>query len=155
MLSKAKISFSKLKKNIFLFGIINCAIFIVLFLSFKYLNFRDITGLRLINYFALTIISLYQIHRLVKLKHGYIPFLNTFCLIFFTGTWAFMLFSAFIYVYSWLDPYLHELFIMDSNSQNKLVAAMLVFFEGSGGSIIIALIAMFYAGRYQDGEASI
>ncbi len=44
---------------------------------------------------------------------------------------------------------------MDSNSQNKMVAAMLVFFEGSGGSIIVALIAMFYAGRYQDGEATV
>ena len=155
MLSEAKISFSKMKKNIFLFGIINCAIYIILFFAFKYLNFKDITGLRVINYVALTLVSLYQIHNLIKQRHGYMPFLDSFCLTFFTGTWSFMLFSAFIYIYSWCDPYLHELFIMDSSSQNKLVAAMLVFFEGSGGSIIIALIAMFYAGRYQDGEASI
>src|SRR6185312_2364193 len=110
MLSEAKISFTKLKKNIFIFGIINCIFFIILFLAFKYLNFKDITGLRVINYAALTLISLYQIHRLIKQKKGYIPFLESFCLIFFTGTWAFMLFSAFIYIYSWCDPYLHELF---------------------------------------------
>ena len=155
MLSQAKISFTKMKKNILMYGIINCALFIILFLSFKYLNFKDITGLRVINYLALTLVSLYQLHSLMKKRHGYIAFLDSFCLTFFTGTWAFMLFSAFIYIYSWCDPYLHELFIMDSTAQNKLVAAMLVFFEGSGGSIIIALIAMFYSGIYQDGEASI
>lgn len=155
MLSEAKISFSKLKKNIFIFGIINCAFFIILFFAFKYLNFVNITNLRVVNYAALALISVYQIHRLIKQRNGYIPFLESFLLTFCTGTWAFILFSAFIYIYSWCDPYLHELFIMDSNAQNKLVAAMLVFFEGSGGSIIIALIAMFYAGMYQDGEASI
>jgi hypothetical protein len=155
MLSKAKISFSKLKKNIFLFGIINCAVYIILFLAFKYLNFKNITSLRVVNYVALILVSLFQIHNLIKRKNGYIPFLESFGLIFFTGTWSFMLFSAFIYIYSWCDPYLHELFIMDSSSQNKLVAAMLVFFEGSGGSLIIALITMFYSGMYEDGEASI
>jgi hypothetical protein len=155
MLSKAKISFSKMKKNILIFGIINCAFYIILFFAFKYLNFKNITNLRVINYAALTLISLFQIHSLIKQKNGYIPFLESFLLIFCTGTWSFMLFSGFIYIYSWCDPYLHELFIMDSSAQNKLVAAMLVFFEGSGGSIIIALIAMFYSGMYQDGEASV
>src|SRR6185437_13115298 len=145
MLTEAKISFSKLKKNIFIFGIIDCVFFIILFFAFKYLNFKDITGLRVINYAALALISLYQIHKLIKQRNGYIPFLESFCLTFFTGSFSFLLFSAFIYIYSWCDPYLYELFIMDSTSQNKLVAAILVFFEGSGGSIIIALIAMFYA----------
>jgi hypothetical protein len=34
-------------------------------------------------------------------------------------------------------------------------SALLIFFEGVGGSIIIALVAMMYSDRYEDGEAKI
>jgi uncharacterized membrane protein len=108
-----------------------------------------------INYIALTLVSLYQVHRLVKQIGGYIPFLQTFCMIFFTGSWSFVLFGIFIFIYSWADPYLNELFNIDADNQSKLVSAIQVVFEGLGASIIIALIAMYYSSRYEDGEATL
>jgi len=152
---QAKISFSEIKKTIFIFGMVNFAVYTVLFLLFKYLNFLNITSLWVVNYVTLTLISLYQVHRLVKQNRGYIPFLQTFCMVFFTGSWSFVLFGIFIFIYAWLDPYLNQLFNMDADSQSKLVSAILVIFEGIGASIIIALIAMFYSSRYEDGEATI
>jgi|ERR1700757_4678399 len=152
---QAKISFSKMRKNILVFGIVNFAIYTVLFLLFKYLNFLNITSLWIVNYATLTLISLYQVHKLVKQSGGYVPFLQIFCIIFFTGSWSFILFGIFIFIYAWFDPYLNQLFDMDADSQSKLVSAILVVFEGSGASIIIALIAMFYSSRYEDGEVTI
>jgi hypothetical protein len=152
---QAKISFSKIKKTVFVFGIVNFVVYVILFLVFKYLNFLNITSLWIVNYVTLTLISLYQVHKLVKQSGGYVPFLQTFCMIFFTGSWSFILFGIFIFIYAWFDPYLNQLFDMDADSQSRLVSAILVFFEGSGASIIIALIAMFYSSRYEDGEATI
>jgi predicted membrane channel-forming protein YqfA (hemolysin III family) len=86
MLKDAHLSFLRMKKNIFLFGIINAAVFIGLFFAFKYLNLRNITGLRIINYVVLAIISIIQIHKLIKDNKGYIPFLQAYFISFFTGT---------------------------------------------------------------------
>jgi len=155
MLKAAKISLPKMASNIVLFAGINFVVYVALFLSLKYMNVLNLSGFLMLNYVTLAFVSLYQIHALIKKNQAYIPFLESFVLIFLTGTLSFMFFSIYIFIYSWLDPLLYELFIMDSGDQNKLIAAMLIFFEGSGASIVIGLIAMFYSGRYQDDEASI
>ena len=154
-MKEAEISILKIKKNILFFAALNFAVYVILFLGFKYFNLLNITGLRMVNYITLTLISLYQIHAITKSKNGYIPFLKSYIITFVTGTLSFMFFSIYIFIYSWLDPLLYELFIMDANGESKIISAMLIFFEGSGGTIIISLIAMFYSGRYQDNEASI
>ncbi len=155
MIKQAIISFSKMKKYVLFFGMANCAIYIILFLAFKYLNLREITGLRIINYVAFLVMSLYEIHWLVKKNNRFIPFLEAFLTVFITGTISFFIFAIFIFISSFADPYLNQLFFSDSAALNRFIAALLVFFEGSGGAIIIALIGMMYASRYQDGEAKI
>jgi hypothetical protein len=65
-----------------------------------------------------------------------------------------MLFAGFIFAFSLSDPYLTESYF---NTYGKLHSwsALLIFFEGVGGSIIIAMVAMMYSDRYEDGEAKI
>ena len=154
MLEPDEISFSKTKKKIFLFGILNCVVYIILFMTFRCFNLLQFTGLRMLNYVTLFSISLYQINRWVKQIGTYIPSLQAFSTIFFTGGLSFMLFAGFIFAYSLFDPYVTELYF---NTYGKLQSwsALLIFFEGVGGSIIIAMVAMMYSDRYIDGEAKI
>ena len=108
----------------------------------------------MLNYVSLFFISLYQIDRWIKQIGTYIPSLQAFTAIFFTGSLSFLLFSGFIFIYSLFDPYLTESYF---NTYGKLHSwsALLIFFEGVAGSIIIALVAMMYSDRYEDGEAKI
>ena len=154
MLKAAKTSVTTMKRSIVRFAILNAAIFILLALAFKCLNLLHIWGLNMINYVILTFISLWQVHRWIKQSHGYIPFLEVFFTVIFTGALAFVFFGIFIFLYSLYDPYLASLYITHSDSAGKLIAPILLFFEGSGGSIIVAMIAAFYAARFEDGEAS-
>jgi hypothetical protein len=155
MIKAAKISFTESKKNIFIYGAINCIIYIFLFILLKYFNVNDLTGLRIGNYVILGLVSLFQTHQLIKQKNGYVPFLQSFFITLFTGACSFFFFAIFVFIYSRCDPYLPVLFNMESTDLNKSISAILVFVEGSGGSIIVALITMFYANRYEDEEAKI
>src|SRR5580693_9749395 len=110
MIKAARISFSKMKKNIFIFGVINCIVYIVLIMLFRFFNLLHIGGLSMIDYVTLCLISLYQIHRWIKQTGGYVPFLQVLCTIFFTGLLSFILLGGFIFAYSLVDPYLAELY---------------------------------------------
>ena len=155
MLRSAKISISKMKREIFIYGLISGILYIVSLLSFKYLNLLHIRTLRIFNYVALTLISLYQVHHWIKKSGGYIPFLEVFFTVLFTGAFSFAILGIFIFIYSFSDPYLTELFIVSSNDHSKLVPAIVVFFEGSGASIIVSLIVMLYASKFEEGETSL
>ena len=150
--TKSSSSFSK--RKIFIYGILNCVVYIILFMVFRCSNLMHFSGLRMLNYVSLFLISLYQINRWVKQIGTYIPSLQAFSAIFFTGSWSFMLFGGFIFAYSLFDPYLTESYF---NTYGKLHSwsALLIFFEGVGGSVIIALVAMMYSDRYEDGEAKV
>jgi hypothetical protein len=144
----------KTKQKILVYGVLNCAAYIILFMSFRYFNLLHFSGLRMLNYVSLFLISLYQINRWVKQIGTYIPSLQAFGAIFFTGSLSFMLFAGFIFAYSLFDPYLTESYF---NTYGKLHSwsALLIFFEGVAGSVIIAMVAMMYSDRYEDGEAKI
>jgi len=152
MLKAAHLSFSAMRTSIFTFGAVNAGIFILLAIVFKYLNMLHIWGLDMINYVVLAFLSLYQVHHWIRTGRGYVPFLQAFFAILFTGAVAFILFGAFILIYSLFDPLLAKMYITHADSAGKLVGPILLFFEGTGGSIIVALIASFYAARYEDGE---
>ncbi len=150
----AKISRKELMKSVFLYAIINCVIFIVTVMAFKYLNLLHVWGLRITHYVIVIFVCLYQARRIIR-KHGaYLPFLRAFSLSLFTGILAFALYGLFILLYSLFDPYLAKIFITDSQDDNILIPALIVFFEGSGASIIVALIVMIFAARFEDGELS-
>jgi hypothetical protein len=152
MLHAAKISLSKAKKNIFLFAVLNCLCYIIFMMAVKYTGLLHITGLRTVNYVILLFMCIFQIRGLVKKFNGFIPFLEVMCISFFTGTASFFLFSIFLFFYSFSDPYLNSLFIMDMGDMPRLVPPLLAFFEGSGISIIIGLIVMEYAARFLKKE---
>lgn len=152
MLRAAKISFNKAKHNIQLFAVINCACYVAFVMVVKYGGLLHITGLRTVNYLMLAFVSIWQIRGLVKRFDGFIPFLEVLCITFSTGTLSFFLFSIFLFGYSFFDPYLNAEFIMDVGDMPRFVPSLLVFFEGSGISIIIGLIVMEYAAKFLKKE---
>lgn len=155
MLKAAQLSFSTMRSSIFTFGAANAGIFILFAIAFKYLNLLHIWGLNMINYVVLTLLSLYQVNHWIKTGKGYVPFLQVFFTILFTGAVSFILFGAFILIYSLSDPLLAKMYITHADSAGRLVGPILLFFEGTGGSIIVGLIASFYAARYEDGEVPV
>ena len=155
MLKAAKISATTMQRSIFTFAVINCAFYILFALSFKFLNMLHIWGLNMINFFALGVISIFQVHNWIRKTGGYVPFLQAFFTVLFTGSVSFILFAFFILIYSLSDPYFAKLFITHTENTGRLIAPIVVFFEGTGGSIIIGLIASFYAARYEDQEVPI
>ena len=154
MIKRSKIIFPKMKTKIFVFGTLNCVVYIILFMSFRYFNLLHYSGLRMLNYVTFFILSLYQINRWVKQIGAYVPSLQAFVVVFFTGAWSFLLFTCFIFACSLFDPYITELYF---NMYGKLnsSSSFLIFLEGLAGSIIIAMIAMMYSDRYEDGEVKI
>lgn len=154
MLRALRLNASEMRNTIFVYAIINCIAYIVLLLSCKYLNVLHITGLRMLNYVLFTFISFYQLHHLIKKYKGYLPFLQVYMISLFTGAASFFLFAVFIFFYTWFDPYLNDLYL-DVSDSNRFIPALLIFFEGTGGSIIVAFIVMKYANRYADGEIEV
>jgi hypothetical protein len=109
----------------------------------------------MVNYVILCIISIYQVRHWIKTYKGCVPFLEAFIFVFITGSFSFVLFAAFLFIYSWFDPFLNELYVTHVLGQLRLVPSVIIFFEGGGGSVIIGLIAAIYASRYEDGEVSL
>jgi hypothetical protein len=153
MLKAANISLEQNKRSIIIFGLVNCVAYIILVLSFKYLSLLHIWGLRMANYVTLTFISIWQVRHWIKVSGGYVPFLQAFFTALFTGSFSFILFGAFIFFYSFSDPYLAALYITDPETQTRLIPPIVLVLEGTGASIIVALIVMLYASRFEEGEA--
>jgi hypothetical protein len=154
MLKAARITLFKVRKQILLFAVMDLLFYIGFMMLVKYTGLLNVTGLRTINYVFLTVTSLILIRRIMKSMNGYIPFLEVLSITFFTGTISFFLFSIFIFFYSFADPYLNSAFIMDTEGMSRLVPPLLVFFEGSGISIIIGLITMIYSEKFSDKETA-
>ena len=145
MLRTAKITFAKARKNILFFAFLNAFLFITFMMCVKYFNLLHITGLRTVNYLILTLLSFVQIKRLMKIGHGFPTFLEAMCVPFVTGTIAFFLFAVFLFIYSFIDPFFLSRVVIAVDYLDRLVPSFLVFFEGSGISIIVGLIMMEYA----------
>jgi hypothetical protein len=150
----ANIPFSKIKKSILVYSVIACLCFIVFVLLLRFFNLLHVWGLRMANYAIFCVISMYQVRHWIKQYKGYVRFLKVFAVSLTTGAAAFTMFAVFLFIYSWFDPYLNEMYVTHSIGQQRLIPSVIVFFEGTGGSIIIALIAAIYASRYEDGEVS-
>jgi|GEM_PF-961559 len=152
MLKAARISFNNARSSILFFGTLACCCYICFMMVVKYTGLLHVTGLRTVNYVMLPFLCIWQIRVLVKKFDGFIPFLEALCITFLTGTVSFFLFSIFLFAYSFFDPYLNSLFIMDAGDMPRIIPCLLVFFEGSGISIIIGLIIMEYSARFLKKE---
>ena len=155
MLHAAKISLTKMRNSIFLHGLIACLLYIGYLLTMKTLNLMHITELRLFNYVILCLVCMYQIKKWVIKTGAYVPFLHVFTTAFFTSMLSFILFSAFLYIYTMVDAELNQLFIENAKDIFSFFPTLVILFEGSAISIIVALINLQYFRRYEEGEKAI
>jgi len=141
-------AYPDMKKNILVFSIINFVIYVLLFILFRSLNLLHLSGLRMLNYVTLGIVSCYQIDRWTKRGGPYLPFLKAFLRASITGTISFIFFAIFIFIYAKTDPYFTSLYFDDSHTTNKFIPFIIIFFEGSAGSVIVGLIVGIYSEKY-------
>jgi|1185.fasta_scaffold479638_1 hypothetical protein len=140
-----------IKKNILIYGALNTGLYIILFLAFRMLGLLHFVGLRMINYVVLCLVSFYQIKKFTQENGGYLPFLISAVITLCTGTFSFFLFALFIYIFSFIDPYLSSVYFdISSSHQKELTPFILILFEGTGACIIIALIIMIYAEKLKE-----
>jgi hypothetical protein len=144
-----------MRNNILLYAAI-CAIFYTAFLLImKSLNMLEASGFRIVNYILLWLISFIQVKKRINDRHAYVPFLQVFCTVFFTGTLSFIFFSAFLFIYALSDPLITKLLINNQHAVILSAPSVIILFEGTGASIIIALINMVYFTRYEEGEVDL
>ena len=154
MLRAAKISLTRMRNSILNFGITACLLYIAFLLLMKMLNLMRVTELRMVNYVILCVVCLYQLKRWVNKEEAFVPFLTVFFTSLFTGIFSFLLFSAFLFVYTRFDAELNELFIQNTPVSFSFLPTAIILFEGSAASIVVALINLQYFRRYEEGEAS-
>jgi len=154
MLKSVQSSFSKMKKSIAVFALINFVVYVLLFFIFRAFGLLHLSGLRMLNFVTLGLICCYQVSHWVKQGGGYLPFLESFVTGFITGTFSFVLFAIFIFLYSLSDPYFAKLYFNEPDGTLKIVPSIILFFEGSGGSLIIGLITMMYSEQYKETKTT-
>jgi len=110
----------------------------------RLLNILHVYGVEMINYVVLCIICFYQT-RERSVRQGYVSFLATFGISFFTGVISFFVFALFVYRYSRIDPYLNQIYLHIPRNHQELTPFIFMFFEGSAASIIVSLIVALYA----------
>ncbi|HXB41860.1 MAG TPA: hypothetical protein VNZ49_15065 [Bacteroidia bacterium] len=133
-------------------GILCCVMYIVFLLLMQAFNLLHITQLRVVNYIILWLVCIYQVKKWITKNGTYVPFLQVLGATFFTGIWSFLLFSIFLFFYTRYNTYLAELFIKHTEGFTGDIPSVVILFEGSGVSIIVAFINMQYFRRYEEGE---
>ncbi|MES2763775.1 MAG: hypothetical protein V4677_16285 [Bacteroidota bacterium] len=144
-----------MRNSILLYGFISALLYIGFLLTMKTLNLMHVTELRLFNYVILCLVCMYQIKRWIIKTGAYVPFLHVFTTVFFTGILSFVLFSSFLYFYTMIDADLNQLFIENAKDVFSFFPTIVILFEGSAISIIVALINLQYFRRYEEGEKAI
>jgi hypothetical protein len=132
------------RKNSIVYGLLSAGIYVILFFFMRLLNILHIYGVEMINYVVLCIICFYQTKKR-SVKQGYISFLATFGISFFTGVISFFTFALFVYIYCRIDPYLNQTYLHIPRNRQELTPFIFIFFEGSAASIIVSLIVALYA----------
>jgi hypothetical protein len=148
-------SLKKMRYAALLYGSVSCVFYIIFLVAMKLAGLLHVTELRFVNYVILTFVGLFEIRRWIINRRAFVPFLQVFATVFFTGMWSFLLFSFFIYLYSFYDAELNELFVQSTMGYFQQMPSIVIFFEGSAASIIVAFINMQYYRRYEEGEKAI
>jgi hypothetical protein len=136
-----------MKQNIAVFALANFAVYLLLFFIFRAAGLLHVSGLRMVNYIPLTLLCCYQVKRMAVKTNEYMPFLQAFLLAIITGTISFIFFAVFIFIFSKLDPYFASLYFDDPNGTLRLTPFIVLFFEGSAGSIIVGMIVAMYSDK--------
>lgn len=140
------------RRSIFITGLVCCVLYILFLLSMQAFNLLHVTELRGVNYLILWMACIFQVRRWMKKRGTFVPFLQVLSSSLFTGIWSFALYCIFLSLYARYNPYLAGLFVEHAQGFGGDFPTIIVFFEGSGVSIIIAFINMQYFRRYEEGE---
>jgi hypothetical protein len=151
-ISSDEVSLSRMRTSVLVYGTVCCALYIVFLLLMKMAGLMHVTELRMVNYVILCLVGFYQIRKMVKQSHSYVPFLGVFATVLFTGLWSFFLFSVFLYAYTRFDIALSELFVKSTHGYFPQMPSVIIFFEGTAASIIVGFINMQYFRRFEEGE---
>ena len=149
---EAKVSTIQLRNIIFKFGFISCSFYIIFLLLMKMFGLMHVTELRAVNYLILGAVGFYEIGQVVKKEHAYVSFLTVLSVVFFTGLFSFFLFSIFTFVYSKFDSEMAELLLKSTQNFITSMPSIVIMFEGSAASIIVAFICMQYFRKFEEGE---
>lgn len=142
----------KIRTGIFVVGTICGLSYIGFFLLMSALGLMHVTELRVFNYIVLVGATFLMLRKWIAETHHYIPFLKVVATAFFTGLWSFILLAAFMYVYSFYNRELYDLFILKTAGTFNSWPQFVVLFEGAGASIVTAFFMMQYFRRYEDGR---
>lgn len=153
-MTSPELPMKKVIRSVLVHGGISCVFYIIFMLVMKLVGLLEVTELRMVNYVILCLVCMYEIRKWVKEREVYVPFLQVFGTAFFTGLWSFFLFSIFLFVYAKFDPQLTELFAHQPMVVFSNFPSIMIFFEGSAVSIIVALINLQYFRRFEEGEKS-
>jgi hypothetical protein len=118
----------------------------------KYFNLMHITGLRFVNYLILMLLCYHQIRRRMNLTGSFVPFLQVFFMAFATGICSFIFFSGFLFIYTRFDPQLSNLFAQSATGSPLATPSAIILIEGSGVSVIVALIVMLFFSQFEEGK---
>jgi len=151
-MSSSGVPISKVRSSVLVYGSLSCVLYIIFLLVMKAVGLLHVTELRFVNYVILFFVGHYAMRRWIKQEHTFVPFLQVIGTVFFIGFFSFFLFSVFLYVYSLYNVELSELFIQSTYGYFKQVPSIVILFEGSAASIIVAFINMQYFRRYEEGE---
>lgn len=153
-ISPDEVSLSRMKRGVLVYGSVACVFYIIFLLAMKLFGLMHVTELRMINYVILGVVGFLEIRSMVRQSGSYVPFLGVFGAVLFTGMWSFFLFAIFLFIYAKFDWQLNELFTEKSVGVFRSVPSIILFFEGTAASIIVAFINMQYFRRYEEGEKS-
>jgi hypothetical protein len=145
---------SKIVNAVIGYGILCCGLYIIFLLVMKVAGLLHVTELRFVNYVILCLVGMFEIRRWIKTRQSFVPFLQVIGTVFFTGVLSFFLFSIFLLIYSKFNTELAELFVEHTQGYFQSMPSVVIFFEGSAASIIVAFINMQYYRRYEEGEKS-
>jgi hypothetical protein len=151
----ARLPFSLLQRDIFIYGLAACIQYIVVMVVMQIFGLLEIIELRMINYVLLCLTTIYQVKKRISETGRYIPFLKVFILTLLTGAMSFALFSIYIYVYSFFDTPFYEMLLKHTPGEIRSIPALIILFEGIGVSVIIGFINLQYFLRYEEQEAEI
>ncbi len=135
--------------SILLHGVLCAILYIVFLLIMKSISLMEVTGFRLFNYVILCLMGLYQINRWINQTGSYVPFLQVFFTVFFTGVLSFILFTVFLVIYSKYNIHMQELFVKKVSGAFTTVPFVVILLEGISMSTLIALINMQYFLKYE------
>jgi hypothetical protein len=125
--------------------------YIVYFLVMKIAGLASIPEFRFVNYFLYFFVTYYALYDFVKVKKNSMEYLDGMAFTFLLGAASFLMFGAFVLLYSLFSPFFMEIVGREMQSAERLGIwgpTFIVCAEGFGISSVVSLIMMQYFGAY-------